>query len=255
MSRNVSRLKWSPLLVWLMALSARAEERESLERAAQKACLTGAPAKGVEILTDLYLDTRDATHIYNQGRCYEMNRQYEDAIGRFREYMVKAKGLRDEERAEVEKHIAACQSYLDEAKPEVEPPVPTADAVKPPGGGAAPMLQQSTETTAPRQGAGLRVAGLVVGAVGIAGLVTGVVLNVKVNSMSSDLEKPFNYSPETDATRKDYKTAGWVSYGVGATCLAGGALLYYLGRRAGTRASIQPTLGPDVAGAAIMGAF
>ena len=78
-----------------------------------------------------------------------------------------------------------------------------------------------------RAGSGLRTAGLVVAGVGGAGLVAGLVLNLKVNSMSSDLEA--NYGLASDATRKHYKTAGWIAYGTGAACLAGGAVLYYLG--------------------------
>jgi hypothetical protein len=43
------------------------------ERAARKACLLGDVRKGTEILADLYLDTKNPTHIYNQGRCFEQN--------------------------------------------------------------------------------------------------------------------------------------------------------------------------------------
>jgi hypothetical protein len=62
---------------------------QAKERAAKKACLTGDPEKGVAILADLFIDTDDLAYIFNQGRCYEQNRRYEDAIGRFREYLVK----------------------------------------------------------------------------------------------------------------------------------------------------------------------
>ena len=117
---------------WGSQVHAAAPRPESRARAAQRACLTGDPAKGVEILTDLYLDTHDPTHIYNQGRCFEMNRLYEDAIGRFREYMVKARKLTKEEKADTEKHIATCQSYLQSQKPEASqtpaPPLPKPDA-------------------------------------------------------------------------------------------------------------------------------
>ena len=93
----------------------------------------------------------------------------------------------------------------------------------------------------------------------MAALVTGIALNLKVNSMATDLEKAGNFNRDTDTSRKNYKTLGWVSYGVGAACLAGGSLLYYLGWRAGSGSAsavaFAPTLAPGMAGAALKGAF
>jgi hypothetical protein len=272
---------WLISSAWSSQAQASGRSTEAQVRAAQKACLTGAPAKGVEILTDLYLDTRDPTHIFNQGRCFEMNRRYEDAIARFREYMVKAKNLMStEEKADAEKHIAACQSYLATPKPEYPQtggqraspsgPIVPSPAQQTPGPQAAgfahttilpPMLapytttQQAAPVHAGRKGSGLRTAGLVTGAVGGAALVAGVILNLKVNSMSSDLEKQYNYDPGTDSTRNGYKTAGWVGYGIGATCLVGGAVLYYLGWRQGSTFSVEPAIAPSMAGAMLTGTF
>src|ERR1035437_1796518 len=64
------------------------ESKQSQERAARKACLTGDYAKGVAILSDLFIEYRDATFLFNQGRCFEQNRRYEDAIARFEEYLT-----------------------------------------------------------------------------------------------------------------------------------------------------------------------
>jgi TolA-binding protein len=86
--------------------------KDAKERAARKACLSGNVDKGSEILSDLYLDYKDPTHIYNLGRCYEQNHRYEDAVSRFREYLLKAPSLTDTERAETEAHIATCLAYL-----------------------------------------------------------------------------------------------------------------------------------------------
>jgi len=233
----------------------RAATKEAKERAAKKACLTGDAVAGVAILTDLYLDTSDTTYLFNQGRCFEQNRRYEDAIGRFREFLVKAKELSAEEKADTDKHIAACETYAHGGKP--------AEASKtaaepPPNEQRTPsqVVAASPVDSPSRAGDGLRTAGLVVAGVGGAGLVAGLVLNLKVNSMSSDLEA--NYGLASDATRKHYKTAGWIAYGTGAACLAGGAVLYYLGWRRGDRASsmaLLPTVGPDMAGTVLVGAF
>jgi TolA-binding protein len=88
------------------------EVKDAKERAARKACLSGNVDKGSEILSDLFLDYKDPTHIYNLGRCYEQNHRYEDAVSRFREYLLKAPSLTDAERAETEAHIATCLAYL-----------------------------------------------------------------------------------------------------------------------------------------------
>ena len=229
--------------------------KESKERAAKKACLSGDAGAGVAILIDLYLDTNDTTYLFNQGRCLEQNRRYEDAIGRFREFLVKGKNLTAEEKADTDKHIAACESYLhgsnptEAAKPAVETPPVVQNT-------PAHMVESSPVPSPGRAGSGLRTAGLVAMAAGGAGLVTGLIFNLKVNSMSSDLEK--NYDLGQDATRKGYKTATWIAYGAGAACLAGGAILYYLGWRRSERSSsvaLLPTVGSDMAGTVVVGAF
>jgi hypothetical protein len=233
--------------------------REEKERAAKKACLTGDPVAGVVILTDLYLDSGDPTYLFNQGRCFEQNRRYEDAIGRFREYLEKAKNLSAEEKADTQRHIATCQSYLREQSVEKEGrKVPSVAVEKPPVAetGSTEVVVGSGAPSTGRPGTGLRIAGGIVAGLGVAGLVTGLVLNLKVNGMSSDLEADWN--PGTNSTREDYKTAGWIAYGAGAACVAGGMVLYYLGwRRAGSAASVAviPTVGPEMAGTLVVGSF
>jgi tetratricopeptide (TPR) repeat protein len=100
--------------LFALAAGARAESREAKEKAAKKACLTGKPDKGVELLTDLFIESNDANYIFNQGRCFEQNNRYEDAIGRFREYLRKAKDASAADRADADKHIAECRALLKE---------------------------------------------------------------------------------------------------------------------------------------------
>lgn len=100
------------VLVLLVAPLARGAGKEARARAAKKACLSGDYAKGVRILADLFIDTGDPNHLFNQGRCFEQNNRCEEAVGRFREYLRKANGLNQAERADVEKHIADCQALL-----------------------------------------------------------------------------------------------------------------------------------------------
>ena len=246
---------------------ASAASRQAQERSAKKACLAGDPAKGVEILAELYVDTNDITFIFNQGRCFEQNRKYEDAIGRFREYLVKGEKLTAEERAVAQKRIEDCESYLPKSEPLAKnepPPTVVSTPIVPAQPAPVPSSPAVVVAAQPQQpdskaGSGLRIAGVTVTAVGVAALITGVVLNLKVNSMSSDLAKPENFNRDTDTSRKNYKTLGWVSYGVGAACLAGGSLLYYLGwhsgRDSGPSVALVPNVAPSMAGAVLTGSF
>ena len=86
---------------------------------------------------------------------------------------------------------------------------------------------------------------MVTASAGGALLITGILLNLKVNSMSKDLEN--HYLTSTNSSRENYKTFSQVSYGVGAACVAGGAVLYYLGLRSGNASSAQVTLAPALA--------
>jgi hypothetical protein len=253
----------------LFAPEGLAASRQSRERAAKKACLTGDPAKGVEILADLFIESNDVVYIFNQGRCFEQNRRYEDAIGRFREFLIKGEKLKANEKTEAERHIAACQSYL--ATPETREPAAQEQArplrAEPAPQPKVPVVEAPLVVTAPRapqvaetgSGSGLRIAGLITGGAGVAGIVTGVVLNLKANSMASDLEKPESYSRSTDSTRKDYKTLAWVSYGAGAGLVACGAVMYYLSRRKAQESSsaviVSPVVSSSMVGTMMTGAF
>jgi hypothetical protein len=245
---------------------ASAANRLAQERKAQKACLAGNPAKGVEILAGLYVETEDIAYIYNQGRCFEQNRKYEDAIGRFREYLVKGEKLTAEEKAVAQRRIEACESYLPKNEP-APPPLPTmvspavvqAQPAQAPISPEVVVAAQQPQQPDDKAGSGLRIAGVTVAAVGAAALITAVVLNLKVNSMASDLAKPDNFNRDTDTSRKNYKTFGWISYGVGAACLAGGSMMYYLGwhsgRDSGSSVALVPNVAPGMAGAVLTGVF
>jgi tetratricopeptide (TPR) repeat protein len=246
------------------AAASTAESKDAKERAARKACLTGDPVAGVAILTDLFLDTKDPTHLFNQGRCFEQNRRYEDAVGRFREYLEKAKNLNEEDKADTRRHIANCEAYSAhkpaDAKGDEHVKTPVREShdvdAKPSDG----LKDATTIATAPSaekpRGRGLRLAGGVLAGLGVAGIATGIALNLKVNSMSSDLEA--NWRSPDESTRRSYKAAGWIAYGSGAGCVAAGAILYYIGWLRGQAAApiaLVPVFGAEMAGASLSGAF
>ena len=103
--------------LFLASGPAFAASRSVQERAARKACLNGDYAKGVSILSDLYIDSKDHTYIFNQGRCLEQNRRYADAAAKFEEYLTVAEGkLSAEDKTAAEKHLAFCKEKLAEER-------------------------------------------------------------------------------------------------------------------------------------------
>lgn len=235
------KLKLSVLLLGLTVavVPAQAASRDAKERAAKRACLNGDPAKGVQILTELYLSSDDPVYLYNQGRCYEQNSRYEEAIGRFREYLRKAKGASSSEKADSEsarKHIADCEALLGRkvgptetvtattsptpTPPPPPPPPPPPEPTPQPEQQVVPRVPLQPQPIAaadPSSGSGLRVAGIVTASVGAAGVIAGVLLNLKANSMVSDLQK--RYSDGDHSSSEDYKTGSQIAYVAGGVCV------------------------------------
>ena len=222
---TASWLSVSPVL-------AESQDRDAKERAASQACLSGDATRGVAVLSELFLDSGDAIYIFNQGRCYELGKRYQEAIGRFREYLRLEEHLSEADTADTQKHLADCQAQL-----AARQPVPRA----------------------PRQPADLRTIGMVVAGIGVVSLATGIVLNLKANSVASSITPPNTFDRNTENRRKKYAMASLIGYGFGALGLASGAFLYFasgrprLGPKAGV--ALAPVLSPGQAGAMLEGEF
>lgn len=138
-------------LACVHAQAAEADGLDAKKRAAKKACLTGDHAKGVALLAEIYVDTNNPIYIFNQGRCFQQNGMYEEAVLRFREYQrknVDAGGAYD---AEAEKQIAECLSLLEvqraqEAKAREEAAAANAAAAGPGAGTGPPPPFAGTPT-------------------------------------------------------------------------------------------------------------
>ena len=249
-------------LTWSSQALAR-PKTETLHKAAKKACAAGDFRKGIDILADLYVRSDDPTYVYNQGRCYEQNHQWVDAIDRFREYLRKAEKLSPKVTADVEKHIADCKLFLDEetAKtvppPQPPPPLPPPTPVAP----AQPVVVIEAPPPAPAPvgspGSALRTTGIIVGAVGVATLATAVGLNLKANSLADEANR--TQDPGTKSSQKSYKTGAIVCYGIGGAALLTGATLYLVGRWKGTPTTqglaLLPVWKPGQAGLVLEGEF
>jgi hypothetical protein len=284
MSQSAGRL-FSPLIflpsvafvfVALTTTSALAANKQASkqaqERSARKACLSGDYGKGVTILSDLFVDTKDPTYIFNQGRCFEQNHKYEDAVSRFEEYLrVPDANLSAADRAVAEKHIADCKDRLPDQSSKSQasvpqpfvPPTPTPAA--PPEPPSAPesatliAAQPEPQPEPPNGSLGLRVTGIVAMSAGVAAAAAGLFFNFKANTLSKDMATTVGNYESRNTERKNYETMAWIGYGAGAVCVVTGAILYGIGRKTGgdssTSVALLPAFGPGQAGALFTGGF
>jgi hypothetical protein len=244
------------------------------EKAAKKACAKADVDTGIDILADLYVESGEITFVFNQGRCYEQNHRWEEAIDRFREYLRKAPDASEKDKADANAHIADCEAFLAKQGGGSASPaqgsasrasaVATQPVIAAPF--ASPTQVQAPVAVIPSQteahgsdGRTLRIVGAVTTVVGLCAVGTGVVLALKEQSLTNEINTKFSQSKES--TRASYETWGYVSYGVGAAAIMGGAVLYYLGWRSGqsesasTGISLLPTLTPDAMTFVLHGSF
>jgi tetratricopeptide (TPR) repeat protein len=248
--------------VFLQAIApAHAQQVDPREIQSRSDCLAGRFQAGADLLARMFAETGNANYIYNQGRCYEQNGKFDEAILRFREFLRTAKGLSAEEKAEVDGHITECQAELDKrlAPP---PPLPPPASPPPPspatGGDVA-----TTQSRASTDGRGLRIAGIVSGSVGAAALVIGAIFGISARSIANDVaadDAQHRYDRSKDERGKLFSNLQWVGYGVGVAGIAAGGVLYYLGNRAdhapaSGSVSFLPVLSPGGSGAVLQGRF
>jgi hypothetical protein len=238
--------------------------RQSQEKAARKACLTGDYNTGVSILADLFIEHTTPVYVYNQGRCLEQNSRYKDAIARFEEFLRigETSPLDPADRDSAQKHIEDCKAKLaEENKSLVVAPQPVPQPV--PQTDANPQIveKRKAEPESSKSGKGLVVGGIVTGSVGVVAVVAGVVFNLKANSMADEMQGTVDaYASSKNSSQQSYKTAAWVGYGVGAACIATGAVLIAVGASrndssAENKVALVPVLGPGQAGVLLRGGF
>jgi hypothetical protein len=242
--------------------------RQSQEKAALKACLTGDYGKGVSILADLFVEHRDPVYVFNQGRCLEQSSLYKDAIARFEEFLRigETSSLDPADRAAAKQHIEDCKAKLpvEDRRQAVAPPPlaqPTAQPIPQPDATAQIVEKHKTEPEPPEHGRRVLVAGIVTGSVGVAAAIAGVVFNLKANSTVDEMETEIDaYTSGRNSSQKTYAALAWVGYGVGAACIATGAVLTVVGasrRGSATTPAVAlvPAVGPGQLGALLRGGF
>lgn len=219
----------APAVFGQSGAGAGAAANDRREDEARKECLAGRTQRGIDLLAELFTETRDPNYIFNQARCFQQNSRPDEAIGRFQEYLRKAKDLPAAERREVETLIAECEvtkaSQL-KATPREGTAGPVADTA----------LRDRLEYTDSQRARRLRMAGIITAGAGVVGIGFGVVMGVRTRSLEGAFEDKQRAMP-TYFDRKAYNDGQraevfqWVGYAVGGVALGTGAVFYYLGTR------------------------
>jgi hypothetical protein len=213
------------------------KSREQREAEARKACAAGRVEAGIEILAELLTEYSHPNYIYNQARCYQQNGRPEPAISRFKEYLRAAADATPDERARVERFIKELEAEVQAAAPPAPPPKSEAApaVVAPPV--AEPPPRPEVEVFEPEPRARvytLRIAAVALGAVGVAGLVTGVVSSLQVRSLNRQVAglKVGDYDTGDLGAHHDkghrWQTLQWVGYGIGGAALAGAVTCLFI---------------------------
>lgn len=235
--------------------------REQREAEARKACAAGRVEAGIEILAELLTEYSHPNYIYNQARCYQQNGRSEQAISRFKEYLRAAQDITADERGRVERFIKELEAEVQAAQQQAAPPPPPPPAestAAPPGETAAPEVVERPPAEVkripppPPRSRTLRTAAIALGVVSLAGVATGVVSSLQVQSLEEEVQGatrlPAIKITQNQEKARTYETLQWVGYGVGAAALVGAVVCLILddGGSAADRdgAQLTGTIGP-----------
>ena len=212
-----------------------------------------------------YLAQPDPAFLFNIGQCYRKLGQTAEALNFFQQYLKKAPPD-DPNRRQVEARIrdieaearlkaeAAQAAPVQAPAPAFSPPLPATPTIP----AAAATVEEAPP--APRSsGRGLRTAGVVCGAVGLASIGTAIYYYTRAKSFSNKVSNATIPNTSDEQAGQNAETMQWVFYGAGAGVLATGTLLYLLGwptaDASRSVAGVAPMIGPGLAGISAHGAF
>jgi tetratricopeptide (TPR) repeat protein len=212
-----------------------------------------------------YLAQPDPAFLFNIGQCYRKLGQAAEALNFFQQYLKKAPPD-DPNRRQVEARIrdieaeaklkaeAAQAAPAQVPPPAFSPPLPATPTIS-----AAAATVEEAPAVPRSSGRGLRTAGVVCGAAGLASIGTAIYYYTRARSFSDKVSNAVTPNTSDEQAGKNAETMQWVFYGVGAGALATGTLLYLLGwptaDASRSLAGVAPMIGPGLAGISAHGAF
>ncbi len=237
-----------------------------------KAYTLGHFEEAIEEFEKAYELRQEPIFLYNIAQSHRQNNSPQRAIFFYRRYLEADPEAKN--RLEIEKRIKDMEANLNH-RPEnagAPPPTATAGTVTPPPAAplppaavvpppaAPPVIPVQAPAAPPASaGSGLRSAGIAVGAVGVAGVVSGIFFGLHASSLHDDATRPgsvFDDSKYQDS--KTFRTLEWVSLSIGGAAIVTGSVLYYLGysaKSANAAVALVPVAAGGVGGAALCGRF
>jgi tetratricopeptide (TPR) repeat protein len=217
--------------------------------------------------------------LYNIAQSHRQNGNPQQAVFFYRRYLDADPNAKN--RPAVEKRISEMEAQLNARKDKdaakaspIEPsPAPPVVASQPVATAAAPAPVAVTPppvdvqepvpppSPEPRSGRGLRIAGIVVGSVGVAALAGGIFFYLHASSLHDQAYPPLDrggYDAGKDDSSKTFRILGWVSLGVGAAALGTGVVLFsasYGSKNSEKTLALTPLLAPGASGASLSGRF
>jgi tetratricopeptide (TPR) repeat protein len=211
----------------------------------------------------------DPALLFNIAQAYRFGGDYAKAIAAYRSFLRRVPEA--ENRADIERRIAELQKLADEQKRnQSTPPTGTLKpGENPPATPPPPTPETTTTSNAPalspppavveKPSKTKLIAGIVVGAVGIAAIAAGAAFEGLAASTNNSLSHPAmgtTFDPQKEQTLKSDEAAGAVLLAVGGAALVTGTVIAILGvRERRTHVAVIPAVSPTTVGAMIDARF
>jgi hypothetical protein len=247
------------VVLWLCAaaVAAPATARDATDKREVEAIADFAAGRyqhAIDLFAQLYGETMNPIYLRNIGRCQQGLGQAQPAITSYREYLKKSKGMKADERKEIEGYIKEAEATLAGQQPATPPPpaaapspppvvappatvAPVTPAPATPAPAGVPSISASAPPPATRAAHPWRVPGIVVTAVGAALVGTGVAFGLSAKNDASAVSATYDPS-RADAGKRNARL-GVAADIVGAAAIATGIVLITHAANAPARAALD----------------
>jgi len=202
---------------------------------ATKAFELGAFDEAIREYGEAYRLRDDPAILYNLGQAHRLAEHPVEALHFYKMYLVKVPDASN--RAEVAAKIDALQKLVEQQRraramqPDQVKPMQPAPAPAPLPVAAAPVRHREP----PPPGRGKKIAGIVVGVLGVGLIATGAATAALAKKDSDDLtalnDGHKKFAPELEADGERNQVIAGVTLGIGGAALATGVVLFVLGHR------------------------
>lgn len=207
-------------------------------------------AAAIEKFKEAYRLRNDAASLFNIAQSYRLMGDCPNAYDFYKTFQRNFPSERPEVVAKFIEELEPCKEPKRTLPTETMTNEPTpAEPQRVAPGVETPMRD---EPAAP--GRTLRIAGIAVGGAGVAALGTGVFFGLRARSQSKDLNASDEWNPSLDASAQRADRNAKILLAAGGAAVIGGAVLFYLGVRAGAESS-QVALIPSDEGATLAWSF